>query len=384
MKQIIYLDNASTTPVDPAVIDTISTFLKDHYANPASLTHQLGVDVETQVQQARQQIANIIHCQPSDIIWTSGATESNNISLIGTARKYRERGNHIITCQTEHKSILDPCSYLQTQGFEVTYLPVDQQGHINLEELKNHISDQTILVSLMAANNETGVIHPLDKIGQITHESNVLFHCDASQAFGKIPIDVQSQHIDLLSISGHKIYGPKGIGALYLRREHPKVQPEPLIFGGGHELGVRSGTLNVPGLMGLAKAAEISSQVMNQEKETLNQMANSFENALKNQLDGVFRNGDPDQCLPHIRNISFAGTDSETLMLALPELAVSSGSACTSINIEPSHVLTAMNIGQEKLTSAIRFSFGRFTTPHDIESAGQCVIDAVCKIRKFT
>lgn len=384
MKNPIYLDNAATTPIDPKVLDAMLPFLKENFGNPASLTHPFGATVDAAVQSARQQVAKLIGAQPSEIIWTSGATEANNLAIIGTARKYRQRGNHIITCQTEHKAVLDSCAYLEQSGFEVTYLPVDQEGMLDLDLLKSSITDQTILISLMAANNETGVLHPLTEIGNLTSNAGVFFHCDASQAAGKIPIDVREMKIDLLSINAHKLYGPKGIGCLYLSERDPVVRPEPIIYGGGHEKQLRSGTLNVPGLIGLAKACELGIKKMNDESQRLKTLADQLEKTIYDQLPDVKRNGHPIHCLPQIRNLSFAQTNSETLMLAMPDLAVSSGAACTNTTVEPSYVLKAMQLDDDRAKCSLRFSLGRFTTEDEINTATDIVINAVKKCQKFT
>lgn len=379
----IYLDNAATTPMDPQVLDAMLPFFKERFGNPASRTHSFGASVEAAVHSARQQVARLIGAQSDEIIWTSGATEANNLALIGTARKYRQRGNHIITCQTEHKAVLDPCVYLEQTGFNVTYLPVDQEGMIDLDQLKNSITDQTILISFMAVNNETGLCHPLAEIGQIARSAGVFFHCDGSQAAGKMPLDVREMKIDLLSINAHKLYGPKGIGCLYVSAREPTVRPEPLIHGGGHEKQFRSGTLNVPGLIGLAKACEIAMENMDDESKRLKTLADNFEKNIQDQLPDVKRNGHPIHSLPHIRNLSFAGLDSETLMLAMPDLAVSSGAACTNTNVEPSYVLKAMQLDNDRARAALRFSLGRFTTESEIETAINIVTTAVKKLRRL-
>jgi cysteine desulfurase len=376
VKNPIYLDNAATTPIDPQVLQAMLPYLSDHFGNPASLTHPFGATVEAAVQAARRQIAQLIGAQPQEIIFTSGATEANNLAIIGIARKYRQRGNHIITCQTEHKSILDPCAYLEQSGFEITYLPVDAHGMIDLTQLKNCITNQTILISLMAVNNETGVIHPLREIGDIARTHEIFFHCDASQATGKIPLDVRQMNINLLSINAHKLYGPKGIGALYLS---PAARPEPLIHGGGQERQIRSGTLNVPGIIGLAKACELATTNMEKDATCLKKFADQLEHSLPN----TTRNGHPTQSVSHIRNLCFDKLNSETLILAMPELAISSGAACTNTSVEPSYVLKAMHPNNDIPNHSLRLSLGRFTTENEITAATEIITNAIKNTKKL-
>jgi cysteine desulfurase len=356
-------------------------YLKERYGNPASLTHAAGAAVERDVGLARRQVAELIGAQPEEIIFTSGATESNNLALIGAARKYRDKGNHLISSRSEHHAVLDTCGYLEQCGFEVTYLPVDRLGMMDLDELVCTIRNDTILISLMAANNETGVLHPISDIGQIARERNVLFHTDATQAVGKIPIDIKAMNIDLLSMTGHKMYGPKGSGALFLSSQNPRVSLEPLLHGGGQERGLRSGTLNVPGIVGLAEACRICGENMKMERQLWSVLASTFYDILKENLNGVTLNGHPDQRLTHVMNLAFDGIDSETLMLALPDLAIASGSACTTTEITPSHVLKAMDLSEQQAKSSLRFSLGRFNTQEEIETAAKMVVKAVEKLR---
>jgi len=377
----IYLDNCATTALDPRALEAMLPFLQEQYGNPASVSHALGAAAEKAVKQARGQIAELIGASSKEIIFTGGATESNNLALIGAARKYRERGKHLITCRSEHHAVVDTCGYLEQCGFEVTYLPVDRLGMIDLDELRSVIQTDTILISLMAANNETGVLHPLFEIGQIARERKVLFHTDATQAVGKVPLDVKAMHIDLLSMTGHKMYGPKGSGALYLSDKNPRVSLEPLLHGGGQERGLRSGTLNVPGIIGLAETCRLCVENMEKERRQWKVLADTFYRRLTEKLDGVALNGHPEQRLVHVLNLAFDGNDSETLMLALPDLAIASGSACTTTEIAPSHVLKAMGLSEKQAKSSLRFSLGRFSTQEEIETAADMVISAVQKLR---
>ncbi len=383
-KDIIYLDHCATTPLDEQVLAAMMPWFQEEFGNPASVYHEYGATAEQAVGRARGRIAALLNAAGNEIVFTSGATEANNIALIGTARANRQKGRHVITCQTEHHAALDPCRFLQTQGFEVTYLPVDGKGILDLEQLNAAIQPDTILISLMAVNNETGVLHPLEQIGRIAREHNVLFHTDATQAIGKISLDVQQMSIDLLSLSGHKFYGPKGIGALYVRGRNPRVKIEPILFGGGHERGLRSGTLNVPGIVGLGEAARLCRERMAHETERLTQLADTLLARLKENLDEVVLNGHPDKRLGSILNLSFPGCDSETLMLALPKLAVSSGAACTTAEVKPSHVLTAMGLPERRRKSALRISLGRPNTTEQIDRATEMLLDAVQKIRDLS
>jgi cysteine desulfurase len=331
----IYLDNSATTPVDPRVLEAMLPYFTERFGNAASRNHRFGWQAKDAVEAARSQVAQLIGADPQDIVFTSGATESDNIATKGVAHMYRDKGNHIITQVTEHKAIIDPCKYLEREGFRVTFLPVDNTGAIDLNALKDAITNETILVSIMAANNEIGTVQPLKEIGAICRERSILFHTDATQAYGKIPIDVEAMGIDLLSCSAHKIHGPKGIGALYVRRKEPRVRAEPVLHGGGHERGMRSGTLNVPGIVGLGKAAELCHREMSEESRRIAGLRDRLWDGLRERLDEVHRNGNPAACVPNILNVSFAYVEGESLMMAMDDIAVSSGSACTSASLEP-------------------------------------------------
>lgn len=386
MKQSVYLDNGATTPMDPAVLEAMLPYYREHFGNPASAIHAYGLAASQAVETARRQVAQLIGARPGEIIWTSGATESDNLAITGIAQKYRDNGNHIITCRTEHKAVLDTCEYLGHKGFEITYLPVDRKGMIDLEQLRQVISEQTILISLMAVNNETGIIHPVAPIGAIARERGVFFHCDATQAAGKVPIDVKAMKIDLLSLSGHKIYGPKGVGALYVSDRQPLVRPAAIIHGGGHEQGMRSGTLNVPGIVGLGRACEICREVMPQEAERLKKLADRLYHGIIDRVDCVSLNGHRDNGVGHILNLAFAYVEGETftLMMDMRGVAVSTGSACTSTSLGPSHVLRAMGAGDEVANVSIRFSLGRFNTEEEIDYAVESVIEVVRKAREIS
>jgi len=386
LKQSVYLDNGATTPMDPAVLEAMLPYYREHFGNPASAIHAYGLAASQAVETARRQVAQLIGARPGEIIWTSGATESDNLAITGIAQKYRDNGNHIITCRTEHKAVLDTCEYLGHKGFEITYLPVDRKGMIDLEQLRQVISEQTILISLMAVNNETGIIHPVAPIGAIARERGVFFHCDATQAAGKVPIDVKAMKIDLLSLSGHKIYGPKGVGALYVSDRQPLVRPAAIIHGGGHEQGMRSGTLNVPGIVGLGRACEICREVMPQEAERLKKLADRLYHGIIDRVDCVSLNGHRDNGVGHILNLAFAYVEGETftLMMDMRGVAVSTGSACTSTSLGPSHVLRAMGAGDEVANVSIRFSLGRFNTEEEIDYAVESVIEVVRKAREIS
>lgn len=384
MKFPIYLDNHSTTPVDPRVVETMLPYLSEQFGNAASRSHLFGWTAEEAVEQGRAQIARLIGANPKEVVFTSGATESINIALKGSAEMYAEKGNHIITAVTEHKATLDSAKYLEKHGCTVTYLPVDKYGRIDLDDLKAAITPKTILVSLMHANNEIGTIHPISEVGAITKEKGILFHVDAAQTAGKVPINVDAMGIDILSLSSHKIYGPKGVGALYVRRANPRVRLAPVIHGGGHERGLRSGTLNVPGIAGFGKACEIAAQGMEVESARLLQLRDKLAKGLFDQLDEIYLNGHPTERLANNLNVSFAYVEGEALMMALKEIAVSSGSACTSASLEPSYVLKAMGVGEELAHTSIRFGLGRFTTEEEIRFTIEKVIGAVRKLRDMS
>ena len=363
----VYLDNNATTPMDPRVLDAMMPYFTRHFGNAASRSHAYGWAAEEAVEMAREQVARLIGAVPQEIVFTSGATEGVNLAIKGVAEMYSSKGNHIITSQTEHKAVIDTCKHLEKKGLEITWLPVDQTGMINLEELEAAIRPTTILIAIMYANNETGVIHPIREIGALAKKKEVLFFTDATQAVGKIPVDVQADHIDLLSLSAHKFYGPKGAGALYVRRRDPRVRLTAQLDGGGHERGMRSGTLNVPGIAGLGKAADLCRLEMVEEAARLARLRNRLEEGILS-LPGVVLNGHPSNRLPHTLNISFPDRDSNSLLLQFnKKLALSAGSACTSATLEPSYVLKAMGFSDERSYSALRFGLGRFTTEAEID-----------------
>ena len=384
MKSRIYLDNNATTPLDPRVLEAMLPFFTDKFGNAASRSHSFGWEAEAAVDKAREQVASVIKASGKEIVWTSGATESNNIAVKGTAFMYRDKGKHIITQVTEHKAVLDPGKYLEQQGFEVTYLPVLRSGRIDLEQLKAAIRPDTILVSIMLANNEIGTIQPVAEIGAICKERGIIFHTDATQAFGKVPIDVEKMGIDLLSASGHKIFGPKGVGALYVRRKNPRVRCEPVLHGGGHERGMRSGTLNVPGIVGMGEAAAVAEKEMAAESQRLAKLRDRLWEGISEQLDEIYRNGDPAHCLPNTLNVSFAYVEGESLMMGFSNIAVSSGSACTSASLEPSYVLKSLGVGEDLAHSSIRFSLGRFNTAAQIEETLDEVCSTVQRLRSMS
>lgn len=381
----IYLDNSATTPVDPQVLDAMLPYFRDRFGNAASRNHRFGWDAEKAVEQAREQVAAVIGAAPKEIVFTGCATESDNIAMKGIAHMYRDRGNHIITQATEHKAILDPGKYLEQEGFEVTYLPVSQTGRIDLDELQAAITDKTILVSIMTANNEIGTIQPIAEIGAICRQKDIIFHTDACQAYGKIPIDVEAMGIDLLSCSAHKLYGPKGVGALYVRRKNPRIRrPEPVLHGGGHERGIRSGTLNVPGIVGFGKAAELCREVLGAEARQIASLRDRLWTGFSRELDDIYRNGDADHALPSILNVSFAYVEGESLMMTVDDIAVSSGSACTSASLEPSYVLKAIGVGDDLAHCSIRFSIGRFNTEAEIDYCVDRFAAGVRKLREMS
>jgi cysteine desulfurase len=384
VKLPIYLDNSATTPVDPRVLEQIIPYFSEKFGNAASRSHPFGWVAEEAVDYAREQVAKLINADPKEIIFTSGSTEANNLALKGVFEMYREKGNHLITVTTEHKCILDTCKHLEKQGAEITTLNVNDEGELDLQELEAAITPKTILITVMYANNEIGLIHPIKEIAAIAKKHNVLFHTDATQAAGKIPIDVQAEGIHLLSMSAHKMYGPKGVGCLYVRRKNPRVKVTAQMDGGGHERGMRSGTLNVPGIVGFGAAAEINLKEMLDEAARLSKLRDKLENALM-ELEEVHVNGNREHRLPHITNISFKWVEGEGLMMAFnKDVAVSSGSACTSASLEPSYVLKALGLGDELAHSSIRFSLGRFNTEDQIDYTIQRVKDAVTKLRELS
>ncbi|MCT7985388.1 IscS subfamily cysteine desulfurase [Laspinema sp. A4] len=378
----IYLDCHATTPVDQRVMQAMLPYFTDYFGNPASINHQYGWEAEAAIQQARETLADAIHATPEEIIFTSGATEANNLAIKGVAESYFQKGRHIITVQTEHNAVLDPCAYLETLGFEITYLPVQPDGLLDLSELKNAFRADTVLVSVMAANNEIGVLQPLKEIGLLCKEKGIIFHSDAAQAIGKIPLDVQEMQVDLMSLTAHKIYGPKGVGALYVRRRNPRVKIAPQIHGGGHERGLRSGTLYVPQIVGFAKAVELGLAEMESECDRLITLRQRLWEQFQS-LESVFLNGHPTQRLPGNLNISVAGVDGQALLLGLQSvMAVSSGSACTSAKIAPSHVLEAIGRSPELAFASVRFGIGRFNTVEEIDRVAQQAIMTIESLRK--
>lgn len=379
----IYLDNQATTPVDPRVLDAMMPYFKEKFGNPHSRSHSYGWDVEDDVEAARADVAEIIGADPKEIIYTSGATESNNLAIKGVARFYGDRKRRIVTVLTEHKCVLDSCRHLQQEGFEVTYLPVQPNGLIDLDELRAAVDDKTALVSVMGVNNEIGVIQPLAEIGAICRERKVFFHTDCAQAVGKIPLDVNAMNIDLMSISGHKIYGPMGIGALYVRRR-PRVRLQALINGGGQERGMRSGTLPAPLCIGLGVACRIAHEEMAMETERVRMLAQRLNKGIADKLDDVILNGDAERRVAGNLNLSFSYVEGESLMMAIKDLAVSSGSACTSASLEPSYVLRALGVDEELAHTSIRFGIGRFNTEAEIDYAIDTICENVGKLRDMS
>jgi len=384
IKLPIYMDNHATTPMDPRVLEAMLPYFMEKFGNAASRNHPFGWVAEEAVEQAREQIAKLIGATAKEIIFTSGATESDNLAIKGVAEMYREKGNHIITAVTEHKAVLDTCKRLEKNGFRVTYLPVLKDGLIDLEDLKRAIDEQTTLVTIMAANNEIGILQPWAEIGKLCHERGVLFHTDGTQAVGKVAVDVNKQNIDLMSISAHKMYGPKGVGALYVRRKNPRVQISAIIDGGGHERGMRSGTLNVPGIVGLGKACELAREDMTRESDRLGALRERLRDRIMSRLDEVFINGSMEHRLPGNLNISFAYVEGESLLMGINDVAVSSGSACTSATLEPSYVLKALGTGDDLAHSSIRFGIGRFNTAAEVDYVADRVCETVERLRELS
>ena len=384
VKLPIYMDNHATTPLDPRVLEAMMPYFTDKFGNAASRNHSFGWSAEEAVENARQQVASLIGATAKEIIFTSGATESDNLMIKGVAEMYREKGNHIITQAIEHKAILDTCKNLEKHGFEVTYLPVQKDGRVDPEDVRKAIKPTTILVSIMYANNEIGVINPVQEIGKIAKEHGIIFAVDGVQAVGKIPVDVQKDNIDLLAISAHKLYGPKGVGALYVRRRNPRVQLSAIIDGGGHERGMRSGTLNVPGIVGLGKACELCQQEMAQESVRLAGLRDRLRAGLEAKLDEVFINGSMEHRLPNNLNMSFAYVEGESLLMGINDVAVSSGSACTSATLEPSYVLKALGVGEDLAHTSIRFGLGRFTTQEEVDYVIDKMVQVVTKLRELS
>ena len=384
MNDLKYFDYASTTPVDPRVADKMYECLKldGNFGNPASRSHEFGWKAEEAVERARMQVASLVNADTREIVWTSGATESDNLAIKGAARFYKDRGNHIITSKIEHKAVLDPCRQLEREGFEVTYLDPNEDGVITLDMLKMHIKDETILVSLMHINNELGSVTDIEEIGNFTRENNIIFHVDAAQSTGKVNIDLSNLNIDLMSFSGHKTYGPKGVGALYVRRK-PRIRLEALIHGGGHERGFRSGTLATHQIVGMGEAFKIAQDEMEQDNKHIKKLSDIFYKEIS-EIEEIFLNGNEKNKVPNITNISFAYIEGESLIMALQDVAVSSGSACTSASLEPSYVLRALGRPDELAHSSIRFSFGRFTTEEEVRSVAETTKKVVTQLRELS
>jgi cysteine desulfurase len=384
LKLPIYMDYHATTPVDPRVLDAMLPYFTSAFGNAASRNHPFGWEAEEAVEKARKQVAELIGANAKEIVFTSGATESDNLAIKGAAAMYREKGNHLITCVTEHKAVIDTCKRLEKEGYRVTYLPVEKDGRISLDALKAAITDKTILITIMAANNEIGVLQPVAEIGAIAKEKGILFHTDAVQAAGKVPFNVNELKVDMASLSAHKMYGPKGVGALYVRRRNPRVLLAPIIDGGGHERGMRSGTLNVTGIVGFGKAAELCRQEMAAETERLRTLRDRLNDKLHEQLDELYINGSMTHRLPHSLNISFAYVEGESLLMGINDVAVSSGSACTSASLEPSYVLKALGAGDDLAHSSIRFGLGRWTTEEEVDYVADKLTQVVSRLRDMS
>lgn len=384
VKTPIYMDNNSTTRVDPRVVEAMLPYFTEKFGNAASRSHSFGWDAEKAVEAAREQIANLIGAGGKEIIFTSGATESDNLAIKGVAQMYKKKGNHIITQATEHKAVLDTCKRLEKEGFQVTYLPVDRYGQVSADQIREAMTPKTILVSIMAANNEIGSLQPIKAIGKLCKEKGILFHTDAVQSIGKVPINVEEMGIDLLSLSGHKMYAPKGIGALYVRKKDPRVRLEPQIDGGGHERGMRSGTLPVPSIVALGTACEIAKNEMPEEAKRLYRLRERLRKGIMDQIPESYLNGHPDERLPGNANISFAYVEGEGLMMGIKDVAVSSGSACTSASLEPSYVLRALGVGDELAHSSIRFGLGRFSTEEEVDYVIDHVVKEVNRLREMS
>ena len=384
MNDLKYFDYASTTPVDPRVADKMYECLKldGNFGNPASRSHEFGWKAEEAVERARMQVASLVNADTREIVWTSGATESDNLAIKGAARFYKDRGNHIITSKIEHKAVLDPCRQLEREGFEVTYLDPNEDGVITLDMLKKHIKDETILVSLMHINNELGSVTDIEEIGNFTRENNIIFHVDAAQSTGKVNIDLSNLNVDLMSFSGHKTYGPKGVGALYVRRK-PRIRLEALIHGGGHERGFRSGTLATHQIVGMGEAFKIAQDEMEKDNKHIKKLSDIFYKEIS-EIEEIFLNGNEKNKVPNITNVSFAYIEGESLIMALQDVAVSSGSACTSASLEPSYVLRALGRKDELAHSSIRFSFGRFTSNDDVKNTLDILGNVVHRLRELS
>ena len=379
----IYLDNQATTPMDPRVMEKMMPYFTEKFGNPHSRSHAYGWETEAAIEIAREEVAKLINANPKEIVFTSGATEANNIAIKGVAEFYGEKKKHIITAQTEHKCVLESCRYLEQKGFEITYLPVQQNGLVDLDELKAALREDTLLVSIMMVNNEIGVIQPVTEIGKLCRENKTFFHTDAAQSFGKIPIDIEAMNIDLMSISGHKVYGPKGIGALYVRRR-PRVRIKSILSGGGQERGFRSGTLPTPMVVGLGEAARIAGEEIEKDTAHVKELSDYFMKEILDNVPDVYLNGDREQRIPGNLNISFAYIEGESMIMALKELAVSSGSACTSASLEPSYVLRAIGVGEDLAHTSIRFGLGRFTTRAEVDYAVDLIKKSINHLREMS
>ena len=383
MKQI-YLDNQATTPLDPEVFSAMSPWFTEKFGNASSRNHTYGWEAEEAVEIARESVAAIIGSLPKEIIFTSGATEANNIALQGVAKNYQNQGRHIITLKTEHKAVIDVCQHLSEDGFDITYLPVDKDGMLNVNKFEDAIRDDTIFASVMHVNNEIGVIQPIKELGAICKNKNVIFHVDAAQSVGKIPLNIDDMGIDLLSISAHKFYGPKGVGALYIRRKDPRVQLQPVMFGGGHERGVRSGTLPVPNIVGMGRACDLAADVMNEENLKITTLRDALLQGIRDKNPNALVNGSMEKRVAGNLNMSFPGVNNEAIIAAIPEIAISSGSACTTSTMEPSHVLLALGMSKEEAYSSLRFGIGRFNTEQDIHIAVKSINGCMKKLGKMS
>jgi cysteine desulfurase len=378
------MDHHATTPVDPRVLEVMLPYFNERFGNAASIDHEYGAAAGQAVEKARRQIAGGINAQPDEIIFTSGATEADNLAIIGAAEQYAVRGKHLITCVTEHKAVLDTCHYLKQRGWAVTYLPVDKYGLVDPEEVRRAITSQTVLISIMAANNEIGTIAPVAEIGRVAREHEILFHTDATQAVGHIPVDVEAMNIDLLSMSAHKLYGPQGIGALYVRKRRPRVRVAPLIHGGGHERGMRSGTMNLTGIVGFGCAVELATREMPRESERQKRLRDLLWTRLQAEIEGVELNGHPTERLPHNLSVAIPGVESRSLLVQLKhDVALSTGSACTTAKVEPSHVILALGYGEGRAYSSARFGLGRENTDADIEFAAGRLCESVARLRQL-
>ena len=385
MSKPIYLDYNATTPLDPRVLDAMLPYMRESFGNAASRSHAYGWEAEEAVELARQHVADLLGASPKEIVFTSGATESDNIAVKGAVEMLAHKGRHVITVKTEHKAILDTCKYLETKGLaDVTYLDVDADGLITVEQVRDAIRDDTILITIMHANNEIGVLQPIQEIGALAREKGIWFHTDATQSIGKIPFDVNELNVDIASLSGHKLYGPKGVGVLYARRRNPRVRLAPVLHGGGHERGMRSGTLNVPGIVGIGEACRLAKLDMDKDIAHCRALRDRFEAKLLGALDHVEINGSSEHRLPNTTNLSFSCVEGESLIMGIPDIAVSSGSACTSASLEPSYVLRALGVGDELAHSSIRFSMGRFTTDEEVDRAAEQLVGTVTRLRDMS